>query len=361
MKAKRERNLKQIGDRWYFDFSLAGKRYIRLGGRTKEEARDAMARLRVELLEGPKGGAADVEDPLFKDFAKEYIELYAKPNKRSWERDERSIAHLEKSFGGRRLSQISLLQVERYRVARLDQVSLATVHRELACLKGILSKAIDWEKLPTFPLRKIKIDLSQEQRRERILTLDEEGRLLSAAAPHLRPMIVLALHTGMRRGEVLKLRTESVDLRTRFITIPKENSKSKKPRKIPMDSVALELLERLFPSDPGFIFHKSDGRPYKNICEAFQSACRRARKDPTDPRDKGIQDLRFHDLRHTFETRGVERGMNLANMRDIMGHSSIDFSLSHYYHADAARLLDDVEKLATLPAEHERQHERLPN
>ena len=361
MKAKRERNLKQVGDRWFFDFTLDGKRYLRLGGRTKEEARDAMARARVEILEGPKGGTVDVEDPLFEDFAKEYIETHAKPNKRSWERDERSIKHLKKSFGGRRLSQISLLQVEKYRVERLAQVSLATVHRELACLKGILSKAVDWEKLLSFPLRKIKIDLRQEQHRERVLAPEEECRLLTAAAPHLRPMIILALHTGMRRGEILKLRTEHADLKTRFITIPKENSKSKKLRRVPMDSVVVDLLERLIPKDPGFIFRKANGWPYEDVSEAFQSACRRAKRNPDDQHDKGIEDLRFHDLRHTFETRYIERGGNLANIREIMGHSSIDFSLDHYYHADASRLLDDMEKMAVFPAQHERSHERLSN
>ena len=347
MKSKRDRNLKLVADRWFFDFTFDGKRYIRVGGRTKEEARDAMARLRVELLEGPAGGPADVEDPLFKDFAKEYLELYAKPHKRSWERDERSIKHLNGTFGGRRLSQISLLGVEKYRVERLARVALATVHRELACLKGILSKAVDWEKLASFPLRKIKIDLHLEQRRERVLSADEERRLLEAAAPHLRPMIVLALHTGMRRGEVLKLRAEHVDLEARFITVPKENSKSKRQRRIPMDSVVVELLGRAVSKSADCVFRKASGEPYKDITAAFRSACARAK----------ISDLRFHDLRHTFETRGVERGMNLANMRDIMGHSSIDFSLSHYYHADASRLLDDVEKLA----EHESQHERLLN
>jgi len=360
-KVKGERNLKKVGDRWFFDFSKDGKRYIRLGGRTKEEAKDAMAKLREEIKNGSGLSLADVEDPYFEDFAKDYIEIYAKPNKRSWERDERSIKHLKKALSRRRLSQISLLQVEKYRVERLAKVSLATVHRELACLKGILSKAVDWEKLPSFPLRKIKIDLRQEQRRERVLMQDEEKRLLAAAALHLRPMIVLALHTGMRRGEVLKLRTEHVDLRARFITIPKENSKSKRSRRVPMDSVVVDLLERLFPKDGGFIFRKANGQPYEDISEAFQSACRRAKRNPDDKHDKGIEDFRFHDLRHTFETRGVERGMNLANMRDIMGHSSIDFSLSHYYHADAARLLDDMEKMAVFPAEHESQHERLLN
>lgn len=334
MKKKHDRNLKQVGDRWFFDFSLGGKRYIRLGGRTKEEARDAMARLRVEILEGPKGRPADAEDPLFRDFAKEYIEIYAKPNKRSWERDEQSIEHLNRSFGDLPLSRISLLGIERYRVDRLAKVSLATVHRELACLKGILSKAVDWEKLPSFPLRKIKIDLKREKRRERVLSLEEEARLLEAVASHLRPMIALALNTGMRQGEILKLRAEHVSLEARALTIPAENSKSKKARRIPLNSAALEILRPLAGSQ-GFLFHKSGGGGFTRIGCGFKAACRRAK----------IEDLRFHDLRHTFETRSLEGGANPVNIVKIMGHHSIPFSIEHYYHASPDRLLQDVETL----------------
>jgi integrase len=342
---KQEKNLKLIKGRWYFDFSFRGKRYIRLGGVTKQEAKDAMARLRVELLEGPKAGPADVEDPLFADFAKEYIELHAKPNKRSWRRDEYSIARLNDFFGRRRLSQVNLLLIEKYRVERLGRVSISTVHRELACLKGILSKAIDWEKLPYFPLKKIKIDLRLESRRERVLSEEEEGRLLPAAAPYLKPMIKLALNTGMRRGEVLSLRAEHVDFVSRFITITKENSKSKKARRIPMNSVVVELLKDLAPEDGGYVFHKPNGERYKDIIGGFRAACRQARKDPEDKEDKGIMDLRFSDFRDTFETRGVDRGINVANMTEIQGHSSADFSLRHYYHSSREKLLDDIEKM----------------
>lgn len=349
MKAKPEKNLKLIDGRWFFDFTLGGKRFIRIGGRTKEEARAAMNRLRVELLEAPKCAPAEVEDPLFEDFALEYIELYAKPHKRSWERDERSIEHLKRAFGGRRLSQISLLQVERYRVERLRDVSLSTVHRELACLKGILSKAIDWEKLASFPLRKIRIDLKAEPKRERVLSGDEEVRLMEAASPYLRKMIVLALNTGMRLGEVLKLRTEHVNLGARLITITAENSKSKKARRIPLNSVAAELLRPLV-EGPGFIFRKRKGEPFVRVNSGFKAACVRAKVD----------DLRFHDLRHTFETRSIEAGANPASIVRIMGHHSIPFSLEHYFHAGNDRLLRDVEILAESRAQHERKDERIP-
>lgn len=348
-KAKGERNIKKVGDRWFFDFSKRGKRYIRLGGRTKEEAREAMWKLKGEINNGSKDGQAEAEDPFFEDFAKEYIELYAKPRKRSWERDERSIKHLNSSFGKRRLSQLSLLLVEKYRVGRQAQVSFSTVNRELACLKGIISKAIDWEKLVSFPLRKIKIDLNAEPRRERILTRDEEVRLLKEAGRHLRPMIVLALNTGMRQGEILKLRAEHINFDERRITIPAENSKSKKPRRIPLNSTVVNLLRALV-HDQGFVFAKSGGKNFRRVCGGFKAACVRAK----------ISDLRFHDLRHTFETRSIEGGANPANIRETMGHHSITFSLDHYYHPSWDMLLRDAELVAGKAANDERINERMP-
>jgi integrase len=360
MKTKRERNLKKVGDLWYYDFTKDGKRYIRIGGRTKEEALEAMWKLKGEVKDGPKVSPAEVEDPFFEDFAKEYVETYAKPNKRSWERDERSIKHLNKTFGRRRLSKVSLLLVEKYRVGRLAQVSLATVNRELACLKGILSKAVDWEKLPSFPLRKIKINLRDEKRRTRVLTDEEEPRLLKAAAKHLKPIIRLALNTGLRQGEILKMRAEHVNLQARFITVPKENSKSKKERRVPMNSEVLALLMPLIRAD-SFVFRKTNGQPYTHIYEGFGSACRRAKKNPEDKHDPGIVDLVFHDLRHTFESRGLDRGMSPANMMEIQGHSSIPFSLQHYFHGRDEKKLTDVELLVPLTVRDERKGERLPH
>ncbi len=194
---KKERNLKLVDGKWYFDFSFRGKRYIRLGGETKQAAKEAMVRLRVELLNKPESYAIEVEDPFFPDFAREFIELYAKPKKRSWKRDEFSIARLEAFFGRRRLSQISLLLIEKYKLERKTQVSIATLNRELACLKTILRVAIDWNKLAFFPLKKIELT-KENNTRARVLDPNEEARLLEAAAPHLRPMITLALNTGLQ-------------------------------------------------------------------------------------------------------------------------------------------------------------------
>ncbi len=352
MKQKNERNLKFKDGAWYFDFSKDGKRYIRLGGSTKQAAKDAMARLQVELLNKPDSTnsyAVEAEDPVFPDFAKEYIELYAKPKKRSWQRDEYSIARLSAFFGRRHLSQISLLLIEKYKLERKAAVSTATINRELACLKTILSVAVDWNKLvPGFPLKKIKLT-KESNTRTRVLSPNEETSLMAEATPHLRPMITLALNTGMRLGEILKLRREHINFTSRMITVPAENSKSKKTRQVPMNEAVLDLIRSLAPAE-GYIFHKRHGEPYENVNTGLQAACIRAK----------VNAFRFHDLRHSFATRFVERGGNIVVLSKILGHSTISLTYNRYCHPSNDAMLAAVENMSEKPAQHERQGERLP-
>jgi len=362
MKRTHERNLKKVGDRWYFDFSRKGadglwKRYIRLGGNTKEEAILEMAKLRAKLAEGLTAGAVDIEDPLFEDFAREYLETYAKPRKRSWQRDEFSIGHLKEFIGRRRLSQVSLLLIEKYKLARREVVSSGTVDREIACLKTMLQLAIDWEKLASFPLHKVVL-AREENTRERVLTADEEDRLLAAAVPHLRPLIVLALDTGMRRGEILKLRREHVNFTTGMITIPAENSKSKKERRVPMSPAIFDML-RPFAFTAGFIFGNVHGESLKTVHEAFAGACARAKKDPEDVKDPGIVDLIFHDLRHTFATRYIASGGNVVILSKILGHSSVNLTYARYCHPSDGDMLREVAMMAEKHERHERIDERM--
>jgi integrase len=346
----KERNLKQIGKKWYFDFSFRGKRYIRLGGSTKQSAKDAMVRLKAELLNKPEtaGFAIEAEDPYFADFCKEYIELYAKPKKRSWRRDEFSIAKLEAFFGRRRLSQISLLLIEKYRLERKAQVSVATVNKEIACLKTLLGVASDWNKLVSFPLKKIKLD-DENNTRDRVMLPNEEAKLLEAAAPHLKPMITLALNSGLRLGEILKLRREHVNFQSRLITITAENYKSKKARQVPMNAIVLDLIRKHAPA-AGFIFRKGSSEPYGKIGVGFRAACDRA----------GIKDFKFHDCRHTFATRFIEAGGDVVLLSKILGHSTITLTYNRYCHPRNDAMLAAVENMVNKPAQHERQGERLP-
>ena len=178
----KERNLKQIDGKWYLDFTFRGKRIRQFGGFTKEQARIALAKIRVDRLNERLGFKRPGEGDRipFDKFADDFIELYAKQNKRSWRRDEASLKNLKPFFKDRTLRDIRPEDGERYKAMRRAEVSAATVNREIACLKTMLNQAIASGKLEKSPLRAV-----QESSRGRRQRADPElGRGAPAARMH---------------------------------------------------------------------------------------------------------------------------------------------------------------------------------
>jgi len=166
----------------------------------------------------------------------------------------------------------------------------------------------------------------------------EAGRLLEAAAPHLKPILTVLLNTGMRRSEALKLTWRDADHRKKLITITPENSKSGRGREIPINSLAAETLRALGPGLPGGrVFLGPESKGIADIKTAFKTACRRA----------GILDLRFHDLRHTAATYMVMGGVDLVTVKEILGHSTIEMTM-RYAHPTPENKRRAVEVLASV-------------
>ncbi|MFH1723132.1 MAG: site-specific integrase [Elusimicrobiota bacterium] len=142
--------------------------------------------------------------------------------------------------------------------------------------------------------------------RLRYLSRDEMDRLLRAAHPRLRPVLLCALLTGMRRGEILGLDWENVDLERGLIYVLK--SKSGKPREIPIAGKLRDVLAELIPRASGSVF----GFPYITLRRLFARALREA----------GIHSFRFHDLRHTFASHFIMRTNDLPTLQALLGHST---------------------------------------
>jgi len=155
--------------RFKIDFRVKGRRITRIIGPSKRQAEAEAARIKTGLLEDPRGFGRKKPDVLFEAHAKEFLELYSKQNKRSWQSDEISLKHLIEFFKGKCLSEITSESIEKYRVQRkADGVSPSTINRELACLKTCFSKAVEWEKMETNPARTVK-KFREPHSRERIL------------------------------------------------------------------------------------------------------------------------------------------------------------------------------------------------
>jgi len=253
------RNLRLKDGKWYIDFTYKGKRIRKFGGFTKDQARITLARMRIEKLDETLGVRKPAAEPIvFEKFAAAFLETYCKQNKRSWGRDEISLGNLKRFFKGEILQDIGPEQLERFKAERKLEVSPSTVNRELACFKTMFNKAVEWGKLESNPIRAVK-KFKENNPRERILTTEEARRLIDAAAPAIRPVLIIALNTGMRRNEILKLNWANVDFHRGYINI--EDSKSGKPRKIPMNGSVSSALMGL-PHVADFVFFNPETKTH---------------------------------------------------------------------------------------------------
>lgn len=205
----------------------------------------------------------------------------------------------------------------------------ATVNRLLATLKHMFSKAVDWEMVEEEVQKKVrKVKLEKEQNgRLRYLTIDECHALLNQCPEHLKPIVVTALNTGMRRGEILNLKWEQVDLTHGFILL--SVTKNGERREIPInDTLAstLRTLKSRFAA--GYVFTAQTGKPFKDIKTGFVSACRRA----------GIKDFRFHDLRHTFASHLVMNGVEILTVKELLGHKTLAMTLRYAHLAPSHKV-----------------------
>jgi integrase len=177
---------------------------------------------------------------VFEDLAARWLRDHARVVKRSWTSDRHRIETLKSHFGRSTLTEITPDRVDRYRSDRLTAkrkgrkrtISPTTVNKEVALLKAMLNRAIAWGLLDVNPILRVK-KLREPEGRVRYLEPEEIDRLLAACPPHLRPIVVCALHTGMRRGEILGLTWDRVDLKNRLIRVT--GTKSGKARMIPIN------------------------------------------------------------------------------------------------------------------------------
>ncbi len=345
-----EKNLKRDDQgRWRIDFRCKGRRIIRVIGPSKRQAEAEIVRLKGEILRDPYGFGKKAPEVLFEDHAKEFLELYSKQNKRSWARDETSLDHLKEFFKGKYLSEITAESIERYKAKRKAAlvptrkkkksknpeeprlVSPSTINRELTCLKTCLNRAVDWEKLVRNPAARVK-KFREPNAKERILTIVETERMLAEASEDLRPVLVVALNTGMRKSEILSLRWKDVDFVKGFIHIA--DSKSGRSRDIPMNSPVFETLHDRSRARE-FVFENPETKARTlDVRTAFKGACRRAE----------IKGVRFHDLRHTAASRMVEAGIDLVTVSKILGHASIQMTM-RYAHPTPENMRLAVQRL----------------
>ena len=178
-------------------------------------------------------------------------------------------------------------------------------------------------------IRKVKL-LKENNRRLRYLSIEECQMLLKACDLHIRPIVTMALNTGMRKGEILGLTWDNVDLKHGFILLEQEDTKNGERREIPINAAvrgALQGVTRRL--GVPYVFHDPEtGKPYKDVKKGFNGACRRA----------GIKDFHFHDLRHTFASHLVMAGQDLTTVKELLGHKTLAMTLRYSHLAPSHKV-----------------------
>ena len=301
-----------------------------------------MAKKKAEAVEGRYELPSKKPTPKLEEFAKEYFAYYrANRRPRSVERHETSYRAMYPTFGYVRLADITPLALERYKRQRKeDGVSEATINRELAFLKNLFTKAIEWGKATENPVKKVQL-YREQNGRTRYLTEDEEARLLAVCSPQVRPLVITALHTGFRASELLSLIWQDVDFRRGVVMVRAGYAKNGEARSVPMNDTLTMLMKsaKLHAAEGGRMFRNRHGEPYRSFRTAFERAVHRA----------GNQDFTFHDLRHTFASRLVMAGVDLPTVKELLGHKDITMTL-RYAHLSTDHKQAAVKKLGKVPA-----------
>ena len=271
----------------------------------------------------------------FNEFAEMYLEREG-PLLKSIRTERNRVLAWAREFGNRPLGQITREEIEAWRRERMTTSRPATINRDLSRLRRMFSLAVEWGLLEESPMQGIKF-LRENNARTRYLSLEECQRLIaSCMAPHIRAMVSVALHSGMRLGEILNLRWYDLDFSSGFILV--RDSKNGESRHVPMDATLFALF-RAYPHRPStdLVFSSSSGGHIVDVRTGFQNACKRA----------GLIDLHFHDLRHTFASQFVMSGGDLYILKEILGHKSITMT-QRYAHLSPTYKIKAIDRMNTL-------------
>lgn len=294
---------------------------------TKADAEKWARALESEIDKGQFVSVSEAQRTTLGDVIKRYLAEVTPSMKGASEDTIRLKAMMRKPIARWSMANLSAARIAAYRDERLKEVSAGTVIRELAYLSAIINHARrEWGVNVPNPVQMVRKPQSP-QARSRVLTDEEVEKLLQALEPTGRrshwtkPAVQLALTTAMRRGELLSLRWEDVDLqnRTAFLS----DTKNGESRTVPLSTAAVHVLAGLPRHISGVVI------PVKFF--TLDAAFKRARKRA------GLDDVRFHDLRRTAITRMAEKLPNVIELAAVSGHKSL-MVLKRYYRPTASEL-----------------------
>jgi integrase len=326
---------------WYVLYTIDGKRrWKSTHSRTKS---DALSKL-SELEKTPPGPVSHKSLKEFEELFLSYaVENYAQSTLGIF---QRAFRDLENIVGNPPLDSLSHLHLDTYRTARLKAVSPASVNIELRALRSMMSVAVRWKLLSENPFRGMKQVRVPEKPPTYFSQRDLQILLSTIKEEWFKELVAFAALSGMRRGEILNLRWENVDLPNRLVRVQSDESfrtKTGKNRIIPLNEIAAQLLiQRQRDLSAEYVFSLAGHRiSPRYISHKLKRHVRKAGVNPN---------LHFHSLRHTFATWLVQAGVSIYEVQKLLGHSSVAMT-QIYSHLAPTELHSAVNRIALeLPA-----------
>lgn len=338
-------NVYKRGKVYYVRVWADGRSVWRKAGSTLRAAQMVLAKVRQDV-EREELGLPKKRQTTVAEWAPKF-KAWTKAHKRSWERDERSLKQLLPVFGPLRLREVTKARVDAYQLDRLEDVSGPTVNREIACLRKLLSHAVEAGELETNQLLGVRM-LPESPARQPTLSAEEEGKLLDASPDWLRLLVRLAIGTGARQGELLALQWKHIDFGQKVVVIA--DSKSGESRRVPLHpDLARELRGSKGAADALVVTRDGEAPDRHALSKAFKRVATKL----------GREDLRFHDLRHVCATRLLAAGASAFEIMAVLGHTAVQ-TTRRYSHVTWGRLhglVANVPLAGTAPQEQREEHE----
>lgn len=325
------------GSTWWVRFQVEGEHVRRSARTTNKRQAEAFLRTlmdqyveRARNNDRPRHRLPEVVERFFAETTiKKGTRRTYTSNSRNW------IA----AFGDLHLDEIDRGVIAAFISQRKKaKVTDTTIRRDIAFLGTVFSMAIGWGWADTNPVTAYsKRFLKESPPRTRFLTRAEFKRLHAVAHADLKPIITVAVETGMRKEEMLGLTVDSIDLRRREVHL--QETKTNSPRRVPLSDKAIATITDLLakPNRPAsrYLFCKPDASRMLCNKKAFRTACDRA----------GIVDFRFHDLRHTFASWWVQGGGDLYKLSRVLGHRTLQMT-ARYGHLRTDDLHEEISRIA---------------
>ena len=319
--------IRKRGNSYQIDYFDPNGKRVRKSFDKKKDAEAELGK-RVSLI--AEGRYLDVKKD-YKTTLKELLDKYKEnyKNQRSFQGGkDYYLKNFREYFGeDTRLDNIRYVDLESYRNKLREKPTrhgtlraIASVNREIACLRHVFSKAVEWEMMEQNPFTKGKALVAKaNNKRFRYLTEEEIERLLvNSVNDYTKDIVTAVINTGMRRQEVLNLKWNQI--RIGFIYLDK--TKTNESRQIPINDDLAELFRAIRKRNQlkfDYVFCDNKGRPFKQINKSFQASLKKA----------GIEDFRFHDLRHTFASHFVMRKGSLKDLQELLGHKTLAMTMRY--------------------------------